>query len=209
LRYYRQVAAALNDVQRATITHLLTRDAQEGASLWQRLKRAPKRPTTKRIREHITHARWLQSLNSARQAVEGIPETKLQRFAEEARALDISRMQAMQEPKRIMLAVALIWVRTAQALDDLAEMLIRRLQKLHHQAHEALAEYRRQPQEHTDALIALLGQIVSDWQASETPEQCLRALDRLIGAVWRHRRLESDQNASAGYAAGGPLHQPG
>jgi hypothetical protein len=89
-RYYHQVAAALNDVQRATIARPLTREAQEATSLWQRLKREPKRPATKRIREHITHARWLQSLNSACQAVEGIPETKLQRFAEEARALDTS-----------------------------------------------------------------------------------------------------------------------
>jgi hypothetical protein len=121
------VAAALNDVQRVTITRLLTREAQEATSLWQRLKREPKHPTTKRIREHITHARWLQSLNSASLAIEGIPETKLQRFAEEARALDTSRMQAMQETKRVALAVALIRVQTAQALDGLAEMFLRRL----------------------------------------------------------------------------------
>jgi hypothetical protein len=67
--------------------------------------------------------------------------------------------------------VALIRVRTAQALDDLADMFIRRMQKLHHQGNEALAEYRRQHQERTDALIALLGQIVTGWQDSETPEQ--------------------------------------
>jgi hypothetical protein len=36
-------------------------------------------------------------------------------------------MQAMQEAKRVTLAVALIRVQTAQALDDLAEMFIRRL----------------------------------------------------------------------------------
>jgi len=34
------------------------------------------------------------------------------------------------------------------------------MQKLHHKAKEALDEYRRQHQEQTDALVALLGRIV-------------------------------------------------
>ena len=203
VRYYQQVAAALNDMQRATIARLLTREAQEATSPWQRLKREPKRPTTKRIREHITHARWLQSLNSASQAVEGIPETKLQRFAEEARALDTSRMQAMQEAKRVALAVALIRVQTAQALDDLAEMFIRRLQKFHQQANDALADYRRQHQEQADALIALLGQIVSDWQARPTPAQRLQAVDALIGTEADTIRAQCDTHL--GYAGNNDL----
>jgi len=75
----------------------------------------------------------------------------------------------------------LIRIRTAQALDDLADMLIRRVQQLHHQGQEALKEYREQHQEQTDALIALLGQIVSDWQTNETPEQRLTTLTARIG----------------------------
>jgi hypothetical protein len=81
----------------------------------------------------------------------------------------------------VALAVVLIRVRTAQALDDLTDMFIRRLQKLHHQGNEALVEYRRQYQEQTDGLIALLGQIVTGWQDSETPEQRLTMLDTLLG----------------------------
>ena len=108
----------------------------------------------------------------------------------------------------VTLALALIRVQTAQALDDLAEMLIRRLQKLHPQAHEALAEYRRQHQEHTDALSALLGQIVSDWQASETPEQHLRAVDMLIGTDADTIRAQCDTHL--GYAGNNylPLRAP-
>jgi TnpA family transposase len=179
--YYRQVYAALDDSQRAAITRVLSRDDSETTSPWQRLKREPKQPTIKRLREHIAHARWLHSLNTGRQALDGIPEAKLQRFADEARALNVSRMQAMHETKRVTLAVALIRVRTAQALDDVAEMFIRRMQKLHHQGQEALEDYHRQHQEQTDALISLLGQIVNDWQASETPDQRLEAIDTLIG----------------------------
>ena len=67
-RYYQQVYDALDDRQRVTITRLLTREDSETASPWQWLKREPKQPTIKRMREHIAHAPWLQSLNTGRQA---------------------------------------------------------------------------------------------------------------------------------------------
>jgi TnpA family transposase len=180
-RYYQHVHGALDDVQRATIKRLFHRDDTDPPSLWQRLKREPQQPTIKHIREHLAHVRWLQSLHTARHALDGIPEAKLQRFADEARALNISRMHETHEAKRVALAVALIRVRTAQALDDLTDMFIRRMQKLQHQGNDALAEYRRQHQEQTDALIALLGQIVTGWQDSETPEQRLTMLDTRLG----------------------------
>ena len=114
----------MDDTQRAALTRVLTREEREATSLWQRLKREPKQPTTNHMREHLAQVRWLQTLNTARQALDGMPETKLQRFADEARALNVARMQALQAPKRFTLAVTLIRLRTAQALDDLAEMFI-------------------------------------------------------------------------------------
>jgi hypothetical protein len=180
-RYYHQVSTALDDTQRLAVTRLLSREDHEATRPWQQLKREPKQPTLKHLREHLAHVRWLQSLNTARQALQGIPETKLQRFADEAQTMDASRLKATQQSKPLTLAVALIRVRTAQALDDLADMLIRRMQQLHHQGQEALKEYRDQHQEQIEALIALLGQLVSDWQANETPEQRLIALTTRIG----------------------------
>jgi hypothetical protein len=56
-------------------------------------------------------------------------------------------MQRYREAKRATLAIALTRVRTAQALDDLAEMFLRLMQKMHHTAKEALDAYRRAHQE--------------------------------------------------------------
>jgi hypothetical protein len=173
-RYYHQISDTLDDLQRMTLTRLLSREESETTSPWQRLKQEPKQPTPKRIRAHLGHVRWLQSLTTASQALDGVPETKLQRFAEEARALNVARMNALPAAKRYTFAVALLRVRTAQALDDLVEMFLRRLQKLHQQAKEALADYRDQQQEQTDALVALLGHIVSGWQVSETRSSSAR-----------------------------------
>ena len=179
--YYQRVCDALEDTQRAALSRVLSRDDTDGTSPWQRLKREPRQPSPKRIREHLAHVRWLRALNTAHHALKGIPETKLQRFADEARALDIARMHEAQERKRLTLAVALIRIRTAQALDDLTEMFIRLMQKMHHKAKEALDEYRSQQQEQTDALVALLSQMVGGWQKSETPEEQLTTIGTLIG----------------------------
>jgi hypothetical protein len=179
--YYQLVYDALDDHQRQAITALLSRDDQETTSSWQRLKREPRQPTPKRIREHLAHARWLQSLNTARHAVDGISETKLQRFADEARALNVTQMNRYREAKRATLAVTLTRVRTAQALDDLAEMFIRLMQKMHHKAKEALDAYRREHQEQTDALVSLLSELVGGWQKSETSDEQLKTISALIG----------------------------
>ena len=112
--------------------------------------------------------------------------------------MNVSRMRAMQEAKQVTLAVAFIRIRTAQALDDVAEMLIRRMQKLHHQGKEALEDYRRQHQEQTDTLISLLGQIMSHWQAGEPPDQRIKAIDTLIGADADTIRTQCE--AHLGYA---------
>jgi TnpA family transposase len=196
--YYQQVYRALDAPQRAGIAGLLTREDRTTTSPWQRLKREPKQPTTKRMREYLAHVRWLQSLNTSPQVLDRIPETKLQRFAEEARALNVARMQAIQEAKRVTLAVALIRLRTAQALDDLAEMFIRRLQKLHNQGQKALEDYRDQHQEQTEALITFLSQMMSDWQASDIPEQRLAAMDTRIGT--KADMIRAQCEAYLGYA---------
>ena len=77
--------------------------------------------------------------------------------------------------------MALLRVRTAQALDDMAEMFIRLMQKMHHQAKEDLDDYRSQQPEQTDALVSLLSQIVGGWQHSETSEEQLNTSGTLIG----------------------------
>ena len=172
-RYYHQVADALNDLQRLTLTRLLSREEREATSAWQRLKQEPSNrlPTDPRA---FGACPVVAILDDGVPGSGWGPETKLQRFAEEARASNVARMNALPEPKRYTLAVALIRVRTAQALDDLVEMFLRRLQKLHQQAKEALAAYRDQHQEQTDALVALLGHIVGGWLASDPQSSSVR-----------------------------------
>jgi hypothetical protein len=63
---------------------------------------------------------------------------KLQRFAAEARVLNVARMKELTEEKRFALAAALLFRQLAHAYDDAADMLIRQVQRIHHKAKEPM-----------------------------------------------------------------------
>jgi hypothetical protein len=70
--------------------------------------------------------------------VTGIPAVKLQRFAAEARVLNVARMKELTEEKRFALAAALLFRQLARAYDDAADMLIRQVQRIHYKAKELM-----------------------------------------------------------------------
>jgi len=55
------------------------------------------------------------------------------------------------------------------------------MQKMHQKAKEALEAYRHDHQEQTDALVALLSELVGGWQQSATAEEQLTTIHTLIG----------------------------
>src|SRR5262249_22450135 len=116
-----------------------------------------------------------------RAAVGNLPPVKVKQFAAEARTLDAARMQALTPHKRAALAVALLVVQAARALDDLAEMFIKRMMRVHQRGKEALAHYREQHQDHTDRLIDTLREMVTAYQMEGTEGERLAAIGEVLG----------------------------
>ena len=108
------------------------------------------------MKEFLAHLHWLRTLDVPSTVFAELPAVKLQQFAAEARALPAYEMRRLRWSKRYALAAALLRRQVAKALDELTEMFLRRMHKLHQYGEEALAEYRRQHQEQTDTLINLL-----------------------------------------------------
>ncbi len=77
-------------------------------------------------------------------ALDDILVVKVQNFADEAMTLDAARTQALEPHKRATLAVALISIPAARALDDLGEMFVRRMQHIHNVAKLALGAIAQQ-----------------------------------------------------------------
>src|ERR1700757_3984782 len=86
----------------------------------------------------------------------------------------------MPERKRLTLAGALILKQVARALDDVADMFIRQVKKMHHKAEEALMQYQMAHAGRTDALIAVLRDITLAYKAEGSREERLALIETLL-----------------------------
>ena len=165
-RYQSRVCELLDAGARHRLLTILSRPFGESRSLWDQVKSEPKRSTVPQLKEFLDHVRWLQEQNVAASAFKEIPETKIRQFAAEARSLDLTSLNDMPERKRLTLAAALILKQVARALDDVAEMFVRQVKKMHNKAEEALVHYRVAHADRTDMPIAVLREITLAYKES-------------------------------------------
>ena len=86
----------------------------------------------------------------------------------------------MTPPKRYTLAATLIALQNARVLDDLAEMFIKRMLRIHRHAREALALDRLKHQERTDGLIHKLHEVIVAWGTEGNAEERLQAIGTVL-----------------------------
>src|SRR6516165_11773415 len=128
-RYQLRVCELLDADAKQRLLTILSRSAGESRSLWDQVKREPKRSTVPQFKDFLDHLHWLQQQNVAASAFVEIPEAKIRQFAAEARSLDLTSLNDMPERKRLTLGGALILKQVARALDDVADMFIRQVQE--------------------------------------------------------------------------------
>ena len=142
--YYARVRERLSDTVMIRLTALLARPAEGVQSSWDRLKDEPRQATTQNTPDFMEHLEWLRQQTLPAEVFADIPDIKVKQFAAEARSLDLGSIHECADPKRVTLTAALMVVQLARALDDVADMFIRLVQKLHNHAYAALL----QPQAH-------------------------------------------------------------
>ena len=180
---YRQVERRLSEETRAALDALFVVSPTTFWSAWQDLKRDPASPTLTHMKLLIAH---LVSISEQRTLLDpdlfaGVPHGKIKQFATEAKTLDAARMREMLPRKRYTLAAALLLVQSAQALDDLAEMLIKRMLAIHQKGKEALQQYHLEHQARTDALVTTLRDLVVAYRKEGTTEERFAAIEGVIG----------------------------
>jgi len=195
---YRRVSDALGDDGRRVVDELLKADETTRRSGWNALKDDPGKPTLSELRALVTHLNWLSTRNVGATAFTGVPEVKVRRFAAEAKSLDAARMNEMETHKRYTLAAALIKAQVARNLDDLGEMFVKRMKKIHLKGQNALADFRARHQSRTDQLIELLQELLTAMQAEGTAEERLAALSAVVGE--QPERVIQDCQAYTAYA---------
>jgi hypothetical protein len=139
---FQDVTAALGAEGRHVLDQLFTVDETTRQAPWNRLKADPGRPTLTQLRNLVVRLRWLTPLHVGARALAPIPAVKVQQFATEALSLDAARMQRLAPAKRYTFAAALVQQQVAQTLDDLGDMFIKRMRRIHQKGQATLEAYR-------------------------------------------------------------------
>ena len=178
--YHRQVANALPTEVQQRLNTLLLLPPDQTRTAWDQVKTEPKRPTPRHMQDFLRHLDWLRAQGAGTAVFAAIPTAKVRSFAAEARALTANVLTEMVEPKRLTLMAALLQSQIARTLDDLADMFVRQMQRMHARAKEALATQQLEQFEHTDDLIILLRDAVLACRGEGPPERRLAAVEALL-----------------------------
>jgi TnpA family transposase len=179
-RFFRSIVDQLTKSDKAHINDMLSRKRQDPTSVWQTLKREPKKPTNKETRSYLQHVRWLQTLG-ANLPAPNIPISKLKQFTLEARAANAAEMAKLRPDKRYALAVILIHSQHSKALDDVVDIFVRIMRKLERSAQDQLQHYLLEHQKRVDQLISQFRDVLAGYQSSETQKAKANAIPAVIG----------------------------
>lgn len=179
--YHQQVYQGLSDESKNSLRTLFERSTRYSKTAWDTLKREPKKPSVRQLQDFLKHLQTLLQHDLRAEAFGGIPDVKINQFAAEARSLDVASMRDFAEPKRLTLAAALVLSQVGRAFDDVTDMYIRLVQRMHSRAREALNQHRLDKAAETDALVETLHNVSLAYKADGDASARLQAIGAVIG----------------------------
>jgi TnpA family transposase len=180
-QFYQQVFTSLSLEQRVILNSLFEPNPINGRTPWNDLKQDPGRPILKNLTALVGRLRWLDEINVGKDIFTQFPDIKVKQFAAQAMTLDAARMKELEPSKFYTYAAASVRTSAASALDDIAQMFIKRMLKIHHLGEEALKQYRQEHSSRTDRLIGTLRDVVVAYQTEGEIQQRFVQIDGVIG----------------------------
>lgn len=132
------------------------------------------------LKDLINYLSWLSRQKVSIDVLSNIPDIKIKQFAAEVKTLNAAQMKALEPNKRYTLAVALLAVKSARALDDLAEMFIKRMSSIYQKGKEALELYRTKNIQTTDKLVVTLRDMILAYKKDVSIEERFAAIQSVI-----------------------------
>ena len=152
-KIYKGIYKSIDEQGRNKIGEILKIKPDNTKSLWNTLRQDPGKASLNQLNDLIDQLEWLQELNDFKDPFINVPYAKIRHLALEAKTLNASRMRSTAAYKRFSLAAALIKFSIASIIDDMCEILIKKMGKIHYQGRERLKDYLEENQETTDAII--------------------------------------------------------
>lgn len=200
-RYFEDIFNRLSPEETARLDALLIAEGRGSRSPYQRLKHLPKSPTLTHLQDWITQFEWLESHGKIDHLLAGLPPLKLKHFAAEAWALDAAEMKDFAPAKRYTLLLCLIRRTRVQCRDQLALMLIKRMNKVQQRGKDELEALRLQYREKTAGLVALLAEVVTASENSASDEQVGQSVRKLLTERGPAEQLLEDCETVVAYSS--------
>lgn len=153
---FNRIVSPLSKDRTEALTRLLNTDFGNRQSDFNTLKQIPKKPSRKHLEVLIDHLSWLESFGDLDKMFDGIRESKIRHFANQALAYDVSELKECAQAKRFTLMLALIYRMRVRARDHLAEMFIRRMATIHKRAKDELQQIQIRQRNQAEQLVATL-----------------------------------------------------
>jgi TnpA family transposase len=178
-RVFAAIDAQLSDADKAQLDALLDVRAG-GKSLLFQLKKRARKDSASNLRALLDHVDFLDGLVGLDGVLDDVPHVKRRHFAAEAAAMDASELRDYAPVKRRALLACLLAHARATTRDEIADMFIRRMAKIHHAAKDALEAVRLAFRERTDAMVATIADVIRLLAQHPGDEDAGRAIRHLI-----------------------------
>jgi len=191
--YFESINKSLSAEAQGMILSLLTTTPGTKTTAWNTLKREPRRPGNKEVRDYLGHVARLRKLADIVPPID-IPIQKLKYFRDMARSYDASELAGLHPTKRNALAVIYIRSQYGKTLDDAAELFIKLMQSLENTAQKNLMVYQTEHLKRTDNLIAQLRDILRAYQVNGSAEQRIDAIGNVVGDDVTRLLIDCDEH---------------
>ncbi len=168
---YERVNSQLSPEYIETLNNLLLIHPVEQRSPYNQLKKVPKKATRNHLNELLVHQKWLSTFGNVEQFLVGINNSLINYFASRANCLDASELKDVNQNKRLTLLLCLIYRQQVKTWDDLGEMFLKRIKKIHNLAELELKNQREKQQEIMEKLVSAFGGVLTIVGDGEEPEE--------------------------------------
>ncbi len=157
---YEEVNNQLSPEYIETLNSLLLIHPVEQRSPYNQLKKVTKKATRNHLNDLLVHQKWLNTFGNVEQFLSAINKSLINYFASVANSLDASELKDINESKRLTLLLCLIYRKQEKTWDDLGEMFLKRMKKIHNLAELELQKQKERQQEIMEKLISAFGEVL-------------------------------------------------
>ena len=174
-RLFQQVASSLSTLEQTYLDRLLQPGSSDSEMTFQLLKAPPKSAKLSHVQALQSKFDRLMAFGNAQRLLTRLVPAKIQSFAAQARALELSDLRDLKLPKRRTFLVCLLYQAQVRTRDHLVEMFLKRMQTMHNRAKERLVELRERHLKQTETMLGVFTQILE----ASTTEIDARTLGRI------------------------------